>query len=491
MKKKVRIMSTRILSLISSFVVLLSFFSFPAFATSTDEVTDQSAFEPLFTDMLNYPEFTMSQGNISVVAKQPIFGAYANQGPIRFSWGDGTYRYYYGYLLIGIAASRLPDSVQLGTSGSYVGQLVGVDTGVYTYKINLNTTALDRLSIYVDMGSYAGSVQITYAYAVNNDSIHVTDGVNFTAYALMQDAEQPYMQEYPLGEIEVPYNYVKRYSVSSNPSEFYVNVEYVFHSAAIEEMSFLFASPNVWPNYYEDNTFQIGGFSLVDLAGGTVVDIIDYSLNESTFNSTFEGMTRYSYCATVNLSGIDLTGKSLQFRVYLGSRMPSNDYIYQFVLRDIAYKLPSHDIPWYLRFFNWIKNEFTSLKEVIKSNSVKDSLDQAGDSLQDSFDNAQLQEDSVNDKVAQLQSDWTAEHTKLSSGMDVTINRSSNAMQFISDYAQRIYDNIGWFGSVYSAIGLMSVIMLLLSKSGLAHKLSHYSSSVRSGPHTGSNGGIK
>ena len=166
----------------------------------------------------------------------------------------------------------------MGSSGNYVGTLVGVDTGLYTYKINVNRTGLDQFGINVDMGDYTGAVQISYMYSVNDDSVKVTDGVNFTAYALMQDAEQPYMQEYPLGEIEVPYSYVKRYSQASAPSEFYVNVEYVFHSATIEEMSFLFASPNVWPNYYDDNSFQIGGFSLVDLAAGSVVDIIDYTL---------------------------------------------------------------------------------------------------------------------------------------------------------------------------------------------------------------------
>lgn len=346
----------RFLCILIAIMILIVTLSVPAFATSTDDIGDQSAFEPLFTDILNYPEFTINVAGYTIKSKQPLYNYQSYFGPFTLTWGDGSYRYDIGYVLVGVGAAALPSSVTFG--GDYNGTLVGVDSGVcYTYRFDINLAAIDSWKIEIDMGDFNGLVSIDYAYIVNENSIHVTDGVNFTAYAMMQDAEQPYLQEYPMGEVLVPYSYVKRYSQSTVPSEFFVNVEYVFHTAAIEEMSFLFASPNVWPNYYEDNNFQIGGFSLVDLETGTVLDIIDYSVNESTFNSTYEGMTRYSYCATVNLSGIDLSGKSLQFRVYLGSRMPSNDFVYQFTLRDIAYKLPTHSIPWYLRFFNWIKIE--------------------------------------------------------------------------------------------------------------------------------------
>ena len=54
---------------------------------------------------------------------------------------------------------------------------------------------------------------------------------------------------------------------------------------------------------------------------------------------------------------------------------------------------------------------------------------------------------------------------------DMAFEKTTPALVWLASLADGIFNGMGWFGNVYFLVGLISVIMLVLSKSGLAHKI--------------------
>lgn len=90
----------------------------------------------------------------------------------------------------------------------------------------------------------------------------------------------------------------------------------------------------------------------------------------------------------------------------------------------------------------------------------------------------------VNLQIVNAMADWDANIEYAETGFTSGLSLVSPSVAWISLLATRIFDNMQGFGFVYIMVGFMSVIMLLLSKSGIAAKLSH-SSRGSSGGKTG------
>lgn len=493
MRRKYRMLTIRIISLISSLIILVSGFTVSASASS---VETEDAFSPTVLNLLDYPEFEWKQSSSEYAITDVPSIKFLNNNGSYIRWGDNDSLISLSTVTVGIAMESRPETVRFVFGGiQYLGSLVGTDTGVYYYSFEVNSSANDYFQLWVMAQSgYRSSMEIISCVAYLDNCFSIGE-INVEFYGQQDEEEQFFRQSYYSGGLAVPFNYDNFFESSATaPDQFFVELGYVFHSQNLDSFSIMFSSTNIWPNYYDQDSIQQGGFRLME--GDSEVAVLPYSVTDSVMTYFYEGCVQYVYTLTVDLSGYDLTGKSILFNSYMGAVYPntssSSTYtMYQFELMAAGYRVDVNSQAWYLRFFNWIKKEFTDLKQTIVNNGVKGSLDQAGESLGDSIDNAVEQENAVNEAVSQLQSDWTAEHGNLSLGFESTLLRSKSGIEFLSDYAQRIFENMGWFGSVYMAVGMMSVLMLILSKSGLAHKLTHYSTSVRSGPHTGSNGGIK
>ena len=79
----------------------------------------------------------------------------------------------------------------------------------------------------------------------------------------------------------------------------------------------------------------------------------------------------------------------------------------------------------------------------------------------------------INMQIVQAMEDWDTNIQYAETGFTSGLSLVSPSVAWISLLATRIFDNMQGFGFVYIMVGFMSVIMLLLSKSGIAAKIGH------------------
>lgn len=79
----------------------------------------------------------------------------------------------------------------------------------------------------------------------------------------------------------------------------------------------------------------------------------------------------------------------------------------------------------------------------------------------------------INLQIVSAMADWDANIQYAETGFNSGLALVTPSVAWISSLASRIFDNLQGFGSVYIMVGFMSVIMLLLSKSGIAAKISN------------------
>lgn len=78
---------------------------------------------------------------------------------------------------------------------------------------------------------------------------------------------------------------------------------------------------------------------------------------------------------------------------------------------------------------------------------------------------------SVNNQLVGAVEDWNTHIEVVETGYDSALTKATPALSWLASLADRIFNNMGWFGNIYFLIGLISVIMLVLSKSGLARSV--------------------
>lgn len=78
---------------------------------------------------------------------------------------------------------------------------------------------------------------------------------------------------------------------------------------------------------------------------------------------------------------------------------------------------------------------------------------------------------SVNNQLVGAVEDWNTHIEVVETGYDLAFTKTTPALDWIASLANGIYSGLGWFGRLYLLIGLVSVFMLVLSKSGLSRKI--------------------
>lgn len=89
-------------------------------------------------------------------------------------------------------------------------------------------------------------------------------------------------------------------------------------------------------------------------------------------------------------------------------------------------------------------------------------------------DAQQTQEDvnvSINNQLVGAVEDWNANIEVVETGYGLAVTKATPALHWLGTLADRIFVNMGWFASIYFLIGLVSVLMLILSKSGLSRSI--------------------
>lgn len=358
----------RIVILISVFALLLTCAVVPVSASA---VETQNAFSPTVLNLLDYPEFEWKQSAADYVVTDVPAVKFMNNAGSYIRWGDNDSLISLSTVIVGIAMESRPDTVRFVFGGTqYLGTLVGTDSGVYYYSFEINASGSDYFQVWtVAQSGYRSTMEIISCVAYLDDCFSIGE-INVEFYGQQDEEEQFYRQSYYSGALAVPFNYDNYFESSATaPDQFFVELEYVFHSQNLESFSIMFSSTNIWPNYYDQDGIQQGGFRLME--GDSEVAVLPYSVTDSVMTYFYEGCVQYVYTLTVDLSGYDLTGKSILFNSYMGAVYPntssSSTYtMYQFELMAAAYRVDVNSQPWYLRFFNWIKNEFTDLKQTIR-----------------------------------------------------------------------------------------------------------------------------
>lgn len=78
---------------------------------------------------------------------------------------------------------------------------------------------------------------------------------------------------------------------------------------------------------------------------------------------------------------------------------------------------------------------------------------------------------SINNQLVGAVEDWNTHIEVVESGYGLAVTQTTPALMWLSSLASRVFDNMGWFANIYFLIGLFSVFMLILSKSGLARSI--------------------
>lgn len=73
----------------------------------------------------------------------------------------------------------------------------------------------------------------------------------------------------------------------------------------------------------------------------------------------------------------------------------------------------------------------------------------------------------VNAQVSDAVADWDVHITEVQDGYDSGFEGAVPALTWLSSLAEGIFGNMGWFGSIYMLVGLVSVYVLFLNKGGL------------------------
>lgn len=260
----------------------------------------------------------------------------------------------------------------------------------------------------------------------------------------------------------------------------------------------IYISPNDWKLYdflmmrFDMRSVSINS-CLVTL--GDFVLSYDLSLSSTSFEESYDGSTVGPYTVpishyglVVDLSSVDHNSNDF-ISIQVTGSYPSG-YFYSdlgtiYFIQGFTH-LSSIDVEivWYRRLWNSISNGFLDIRSVIITNwsnfsntftlKMNELLDVFNGNNSEASEAIQKQEEinvSVNNQLVGAVEDWNTNIEVVETGYDMAFSKTTPALAWLAFLADGIFNGMGWFGNVYFLVGLISVIMLVLSKSGLAHKI--------------------
>lgn len=169
----------------------------------------------------------------------------------------------------------------------------------------------------------------------------------------------------------------------------------------------------------------------------------------------------YYYSVTVDLTGVDLTDKMINFcfDVY-----PVAAYEAVWDVLYITYKIPIEQIPWYQLFYNWIKKFFQSENQLLVSQII-DALGSGNDNM---VNGTPEQNNQVSDDVGKLENgssllDDLTDQMQVDrpeiSGSDVNISElvDPSSTQLLATPILAIWNS----GTIVSILIFLAVVMLI------------------------------
>lgn len=187
--------------------------------------------------------------------------------------------------------------------------------------------------------------------------------------------------------------------------------------------------------------------------------------------SYFDSDADYTYINLVldlsSISRTDGTDSNIPVSLYItGEHNMSSDFPYYIVLNR-CYGVVDIEEPSQFRIL--------ILKLESLFGSLQDKLDDIfGTDDPDVEDAITTQDDInilINNQIIGAVEDWNTNIDVVEVGYDAAFLKTTPALSWLASLADRVFSNMGWFGNIYFLLGLISVIMLVLSKSGLARSV--------------------
>lgn len=199
---------------------------------------------------------------------------------------------------------------------------------------------------------------------------------------------------------------------------------------------------------------------------------IDFSTNFINPDGGTDNHTRYLQIF-VDLSKIDRLS-SYPLSVYIDGDFSEGDSSTVYFNPAIAYlsvndnSMQSWLSALFVNLRSWFSTQFTKLDQVISELKILNGRDSEAVSAQQTQEEINV---SINNQLVGAVEDWNTNIEVVETGYDMAFSKTTPALTWLASLADGIFNGMGWFGNVYFLVGLISVIMLVLSKSGLAHKI--------------------
>ena len=232
----------------------------------------------------------------------------------------------------------------------------------------------------------------------------------------------------------------------------------------------LYLYPKDWQGF-DSLTFYLN-MSIESLSSVTasVGDLFIYP-EVSYFNSS-DVESFSTVTVTIDLTGIDRSQGSLSLFITGLYHSSNSESYFGRIVHCYGFVTNTTDnvvVTWFRKIYSVITNGFSNLL------SKLDDVFGVNDTSVDAA--VQTQEEinvSVNNQLVGAVEDWNTNIEVVQTGYDSAVTKAAPALGWLASLADRIFTNMGWFGNIYFLVGLISVIMLVLSKSGLARSVSRF-----------------
>lgn len=203
----------------------------------------------------------------------------------------------------------------------------------------------------------------------------------------------------------------------------------------------------------------------VHLSDGTLIPFSATPLTDTSFNSDAYQLLSIS----LDLSSINKSLVTGDLKVII-SGIFDGTYSYPFSIRFCRGYVKINDLNPLLAFWYNLKSFLST-----NFNTLFSKLDEIFGLNDNAVSNAQQTQEeinvSVNNQLVGAVEDWNTHIEVVEAGYDMAFSKTTPGLTWLASLADGIFNGMGWFGNVYFLIGLISVIMLVLSKSGLARSV--------------------
>ena len=123
---------------------------------------------------------------------------------------------------------------------------------------------------------------------------------------------------------------------------------------------------------------------------------------------------------------------------------------------------------------NWFESMISSIEDGFAS--VIDSLDkffggEESHKVQDAITEQDKLNVDINKQIEDSVDQWNVNITLIEGGYDTAWQNTLPVLVWMSNFANGIFNGMGWYANIFYMVGFTGIVLLILSKSGLGSKM--------------------